>query len=34
MSVDGAYIAFDLENKLVLEIKANPDKKGFFSMSK
>jgi hypothetical protein len=34
MSVDGAYICYDLENKLIMEIKANPDKKGFFSMSK
>ena len=34
MSVDGSYLAFDITNKLVLEIKVNPDKKGFFSMQK
>ncbi|EGR33814.1 PH domain protein [Ichthyophthirius multifiliis] len=34
MSVDGSYIAHDLKNQLVMEVKANPDKKGFFSMSK
>ncbi|KAL4482280.1 hypothetical protein ABPG72_018061 [Tetrahymena utriculariae] len=30
MSVDGKYLAFDIKNKLVLDIKVNPDKKGFF----
>lgn len=30
MSVDGKYLAYDIKNKLVLDIKVNPDKKGFF----
>lgn len=30
MSVDGKFLAFDLQNKLVFEVKVNPEKKGFF----
>lgn len=33
MSFDGKYLAYDLKNKLVLEIKVNPDKGGFFKSS-
>jgi hypothetical protein len=34
ISLDRSYIAYDIANKLVLEIKVNPHKKGFFSVSK
>lgn len=30
MSVDGKYIAYDIKNKLVFEVKVNPEKKGLF----
>jgi len=33
MSVEGRYIAYDLANKLVFEVKLNPDKKGLFKSS-
>lgn len=33
MSVEGKYVAYDLTNKLVSEVKINPDKKGLFKSS-
>ncbi|EGR29117.1 PH domain protein [Ichthyophthirius multifiliis] len=34
VSVEGKYIAFDLENRLILELSSNPDKKQFWQFGK